>query len=104
MLSPIALFYALAALLPSTGLAAPVRYFPHSAQDTGQHTQQQLQLFHNAPLPMPQPHTSHHFDAAPNSVGMLFVTAEDEDEVVHVWLLLGKKVYTRKPQLPPLHF
>lgn len=41
-------------------------------------------------------------DAAANSVGVLFTTAaqggdpeEGEEEVQHVWLPLGKRVYTR---------
>ena len=37
---------------------------------------------------------SSHLDAAANSVGLLFTTADEED-VGHVWLPLGRRVYTR---------
>ncbi|KAK4540897.1 hypothetical protein LTR36_008839 [Oleoguttula mirabilis] len=47
-----------------------------------------------------QPNTR--LDAAPNSVGVLFTTADDE-EVSHMWLPLGKRVYTRDAPELPLH-
>lgn len=38
-----------------------------------------------------QKHSSH-LDAAANSVGLLFTTADEED-VGHIWLPLGRRVY-----------
>lgn len=35
-----------------------------------------------------------HLEAAPNSIGLLFTTP-DEEEVTHVWLPLGRKIFTR---------
>lgn len=40
--------------------------------------------------------TSHYYDAAQNSVGVLFTTADTDVEVVHFWLPLGRKVFTRE--------
>ncbi|KAK3115269.1 hypothetical protein LTR53_005540 [Teratosphaeriaceae sp. CCFEE 6253] len=50
---------------------------------------------------LPKSHRANtHLDAAPNSVGMLFTSA-DNDEVVHIWLPLGRRVFTRDwPELP----
>jgi hypothetical protein len=50
-------------------------------------------------------HRTSHFDAAPNSIGLL-LTSAGEQEVMHVWLPLGKRIETRKfaqrlPQSPP---
>ncbi|KAK0256840.1 hypothetical protein LTS09_008146 [Friedmanniomyces endolithicus] len=46
----------------------------------------------------PGRHSSGHLDAAPNSVGLLLTTANHNDddaaEVLHVWLPLGRRVYT----------
>ncbi|TKA60629.1 hypothetical protein B0A55_10588 [Friedmanniomyces simplex] len=54
----------------------------------------------------PSRHSSH-LDAAPNSVGMLFTTAnhndDDASDVLHVWLPLGKRVFTRDEPYLPLH-
>ncbi|TKA75449.1 hypothetical protein B0A55_04871 [Friedmanniomyces simplex] len=54
----------------------------------------------------PSRHSSH-LDAAPNSVGMLFTTANHNDDdardVLHVWLPLGKRVFTRDEPYLPLH-
>ncbi|OQO12443.1 hypothetical protein B0A48_03085 [Cryoendolithus antarcticus] len=45
-------------------------------------------------------HPPANFDAAPNSVGLLFTTS-NEDDLTHVWLPLGRRVYTRDdPRLP----
>lgn len=38
---------------------------------------------------------STHLEAQPNTVGILFTTDGDE-EIAHVWLPLGKRIYTRK--------
>lgn len=44
----------------------------------------------------PRPfHHNSHFDAAPNSVGLL-LTSAGEQKVTHVWLPLGKRIETRK--------
>ncbi|KAK5721586.1 hypothetical protein LTR15_006175 [Elasticomyces elasticus] len=54
----------------------------------------------------PDPPSSHsHLDAAPNSVGMIFTTTgnSDEDDVLHVWLPLGKRLETRDFAFLPLH-
>lgn len=45
-------------------------------------------------------HSSAHFDAAPNSVGLL-LTSTGAQEVVHVWLPLGTRVETRTFGLIP---
>lgn len=42
----------------------------------------------------PPDHYSTYLEPAPNSVGVLFTSAEEED-VVHLWLPLGQKLYTR---------
>lgn len=55
-----------------------------------------------APLPSirrPIRHTVH-FDAAPNSVGLL-LTSAGEQRVKHVWLPLGKRIETRKSSHTP---
>ncbi|KAK0334792.1 hypothetical protein LTS16_019574 [Friedmanniomyces endolithicus] len=55
----------------------------------------------------PGRHSSGHLDAAPNSVGLLLTTANHNDddaaEVLHVWLPLGRRVYTRDDPYLPLH-
>ncbi|KXS94360.1 hypothetical protein AC578_3180 [Pseudocercospora eumusae] len=43
--------------------------------------------------------TSHYYDAAQNSVGVLFTTAGTDVEVVHFWLPLGRKVFTPPEEL-----
>jgi len=51
-----------------------------------------------------KPRLTSHLDAAPNSVGVLFTnTSGDEEEVVHVWLPLGRRVFTRDSPELPLH-
>lgn len=40
-------------------------------------------------------HHNSHFDAAPNSVGLL-LTSAGEQKVTHVWLPLGKRIETRE--------
>lgn len=44
-------------------------------------------------------HPLTHLDRMPDSVELLF-TASDDDEMVHVWLPLGKRVSTRTYNLP----
>lgn len=49
----------------------------------------------------PPDHHSTHLEPAPNSVGVLFTAAEQED-IIHLWLPLGQKLYTRtSPLLSP---
>ncbi|KEQ80939.1 hypothetical protein D6C78_02323 [Aureobasidium pullulans] len=52
------------------------------------------------------PHTAQpstkHLDRVPRSAELLF-TASDDDEMVHVWLPLGKRIYTRDYPVLPLH-
>lgn len=53
---------------------------------------------HHAAPPRPQGL----FDAATNSVGVLFtrsMTNSDDEEIIHLWLPLGQKVYTRESHL-----
>lgn len=42
-------------------------------------------------------HSSKFLDAMPDSVGVLVMTpgGEEEEEVVHLWLPIGERVYTR---------
>lgn len=40
-----------------------------------------------------------HLDRMPDSVELLF-TASDDDEMIHVWLPLGKRVSTRMYHIP----
>lgn len=52
--------------------------------------------------------SSQYLDAAANSVGVLFTSAatspdEEEGEVVHVWLPLGRRVFTRESSHSSLH-
>nr|OQO15916.1 hypothetical protein B0A51_16361 [Rachicladosporium sp. CCFEE 5018] len=47
-------------------------------------------------------HPLSNFDAAPNSVGLLFTTS-NEDDLTHVWLPLGRRIYTRDDPRLPLH-
>ncbi|KAM3422138.1 hypothetical protein BST61_g2509 [Cercospora zeina] len=44
-----------------------------------------------------------HFDARENSVGVIFTRAAGEGEALHLWLPLGKRVYTRDYPVLPLH-
>ncbi|THX60927.1 hypothetical protein D6D06_00914 [Aureobasidium pullulans] len=46
-------------------------------------------------LPHTAQHSTKHLDRVPRSAELLF-TASDDDEIVHVWLPLGKRIYTRK--------
>lgn len=62
-----------------------------------------LQAQAQAPAPRPKHVPSPHFDAAPNSVGLLLTTPSSEREVTHVWLPLGQRVETRS-SLPALPF
>lgn len=55
------------------------------------------------PLGIPHDRPANHhsdsnsrFDARQNSVGVLFTTSESEESVIHFWLPIGKKVFTRK--------
>ncbi|KAK5130062.1 hypothetical protein LTR08_002495 [Meristemomyces frigidus] len=92
----------LCSFLVLSAAGGPLRH-AHGAEGTAK--QQRLSL------PKPKaPHTavsqklqsSSHLDAAPNSVGVLFTTSDDED-VGHMWLPLGKRVYTRDSPTLPLH-
>lgn len=52
--------------------------------------------WHRYEIPPPQHvNVMEHFDARENSVGVIFTTASGEDEAVHLWLPLGKRVFTR---------
>ena len=79
-------------------LAAVGGPLQHARQVTPSDVQQRLlPADHNAHnIATSRAHKSNsHFDAAPNSVGILFTTSDDE-EVSHLWLPLNKRVYTRK--------
>ncbi|KAI5361448.1 hypothetical protein Slin15195_G125630 [Septoria linicola] len=60
---------------------------------------------HRTSMPPPRHvNTMEHFDARENSVGVLFIRpADEETEVLHLWLPLGKRVYTRDSPVLPLH-
>lgn len=70
--------------------AGPLKHFHHSSSGEQRLLRDPMQ---HAPMVKPKPKT--HLDAAPNSVGVLFTTSDDE-EVLHIWLPLGERVYTRK--------
>ncbi|THY51268.1 hypothetical protein D6C98_05701 [Aureobasidium pullulans] len=53
-------------------------------------------------LPHTAQHSTKHLDRVPRSAELLF-TASDDDEIVHVWLPLGKRIYTRDYPVLPLH-
>ncbi|CAK1359548.1 unnamed protein product [Cercospora beticola] len=58
---------------------------------------------HRYDIPPPQHvNVMEHFDARENSVGVIFTTASGEDEAVHLWLPLGKRVFTRWSILDPV--
>ncbi|KAK3679095.1 hypothetical protein LTR37_021450 [Vermiconidia calcicola] len=46
-------------------------------------------------------HVAKYLDAAPNTVGVLFMNTQEEG--VHVWFPLGERVYTRDEPILPLH-
>ncbi|KAK3708179.1 hypothetical protein LTR37_011683 [Vermiconidia calcicola] len=46
-------------------------------------------------------HVAKYLDAAPNTVGVLFMNTREEG--VHVWFPLGERVYTRDEPILPLH-
>jgi hypothetical protein len=61
---------------------------------------QQQQILKSDGLIMPSKqqrlHTSQFLDARPNSIGILLTTAGgEEEEVLHLWLPIGERVYTR---------
>ena len=61
---------------------------------------QQQQILKSDGLIMPSKqqrlHTSQFLDASPNSIGILLTTAGgEEEEVLHLWLPIGERVYTR---------
>ena len=42
-------------------------------------------------------HSSPFLDAKPNSIGILFTTpGGEEEEVLHLWLSIGERIYTRE--------
>ncbi|KAF1351906.1 hypothetical protein BDV97DRAFT_367724 [Delphinella strobiligena] len=68
-----------------------------------QHTLEMQQPFQPTPDTNPT-HTSGQDvdEGRPRSVEMLF-TSEDDEEVVHIWLPLGKRMHTRDHPILPLH-
>lgn len=46
-------------------------------------------------LPHTAQHSTKHLDRVPRSAELL-LTASDDDEMVHVWLPLGNRIYTRE--------
>ncbi|THX99231.1 hypothetical protein D6D03_07339 [Aureobasidium pullulans] len=53
-------------------------------------------------LPHTAQHSTKHLDRVPRSAELL-LTASDDDEMVHVWLPLGNRIYTRDYPVLPLH-
>lgn len=79
----------------NAGSAIPVRLRPSVAESDRAPGSQQHPL---APpkAPASSRTESEHYDAAQNSVGVLFTTTETDVEVVHFWLPLGRKIFTRE--------
>jgi len=83
--------FLLLALLTVHSIAGPVYERSHV---------QQQQVLKSDGLIMPSKqqklHTSQFLDASPNSIGVLLTTAGgEEEEVLHLWLPIGERVYTR---------
>lgn len=93
--------------------AKPIRYAHHPESSPGQQQAfglaipeehglwmqgPQHQQLHTEESQHPSSHS--HSDAAPNSVGVLFTTPnhndDDANEVLHIWLALGKRLFTRE--------
>ncbi|CAK4034926.1 Hypothetical predicted protein [Lecanosticta acicola] len=72
------------------------------AQDVQQHPIARPVQHIPPPETIPQPPKPHHrFDAAENSVGLLLTT--HDEQVVHVWMPIGKKVFTRDTIILPVN-
>ncbi|KAK0305650.1 hypothetical protein LTR01_006797 [Friedmanniomyces endolithicus] len=88
-------------------LVQPATLRQYSPQSQAAQSQRRDQPHPPGHLERPSRHSSGHLDAAPNSVGMLMTTAnhneDDAGEVLHVWLPLGRRVYTRDDPYLPLH-
>ena len=81
----------LVVLLATYATAGPVYERSHA---------QQQQILKSDGLIMPSKqqrmHTSQFLDARPNSIGVLLTTAGgEEEEILHLWLPIGERVYTR---------
>lgn len=93
---PSLLLHFLASLTITTTAASPIDPFAPQAEEGLQRILREADNPHQRPGP-PQK-SNHHFDAAPNSVGLLLTTAsgtKGAQEVVHVWLPLGRRVEIR---------
>jgi hypothetical protein len=66
---------------------------------------QQQQILKSESLIMPSKqqrlHSSPYLDAKPTSIGILFTTpGGEEEEVMHLWLPIGERIYTRRYSQP----
>ena len=77
--------------LAASSIAGPIYEISHA---------QQQQILKSDDLIMQskqqKQHPSQFLDAQPNSIGVLLTTAGgEEEEVLHLWLPIGERVYTR---------
>nr|OQO16175.1 hypothetical protein B0A51_15615 [Rachicladosporium sp. CCFEE 5018] len=100
LIVPRALLLAMLALLASLAHSWPLDLRPVAPARLSGTTSQDVLVEPGAVKQIP--HTPANFDAAPNSVGLLFTTS-NEDDLTHVWLPLGRRIYTRDDPRLPLH-
>ncbi|KAK6443552.1 hypothetical protein LTR95_000379 [Oleoguttula sp. CCFEE 5521] len=100
MVLPRAVLLAIIALFASLAHSWPLDLRPVAPSRLSSAASQNVMNSHNAVPETAHPRSS--FDAAPNSVGLLFTTS-NEDDLTHFWLPLGRRIYTRDDPRLPLH-